>query len=439
MMIMILGLLISPALGLSVKIGSGGGQGGVSSCLDLHLDDSSLYIEDTELASGLINKNSQMKGKGENSLKESISGNDYTISNSVEGSGAMSTTTSVQASSDAGIANRKTAITGDSGSISSGSTSSQNTIMAAGGFEGEGYLSSDITSIASTNSAISGSADILGVNCLDGQTSQYLASNEIAKTVNGLHLTSSGDLGNFGFAAANVKSSGGNERKKVSNGKIVPGRYGKYNDPTAYVTAGWRWQNNPNVAFVVSDDSYVLNGEGLTASQAQGEILKAANTWDGATRQSLYADAVAISKTAVVNLAKPDGKNVQAWTANGFGTGSTALAFSATWYYTNSYVTGANGKRYNKAIESDVSYNTAYSWTTNPYTAHIDQSPDLSKTILDVQTVALHEMGHTIGLGDTYLHTTYKYDLSQIMGYYDAPQQTLGAGDITGVQKLYEL
>jgi hypothetical protein len=65
------------------------------------------------------------------------------------------------------------------------------------------------------------------------------------------------------------------------------------------------------------------------------------------------------------------------------------------------------------------------------------ENAPLSDNILDVQTVALHEMGHTIGLGDTYLHDIYQYDLSQIMGYYDGVQRTLGSGDNAGVKKLY--
>jgi hypothetical protein len=147
---------------------------------------------------------------------------------------------------------------------------------------------------------MSGSADILGVNRLDRESSEYLSSNEVAKTVNGIHLTSNGDLGNFGFAASNSKSSGGNEEKKVSNGNIVPGDYENYDDPNAWVAAGYRWKSNPNIAFVVRDDA-ALRGEGLTATKAQNAILNAANTWDSATKQSLYKDSITKSSTAVVN------------------------------------------------------------------------------------------------------------------------------------------
>lgn len=104
----------------------------------------------------------------------------------------------------------------------------------------------------------------------------------------------------------------------------------------------------------------------------------------------------------------------------------------------NSYVIGPDGTRYNQAIESDVSYNTAYSWTTDASKAWLaPENAPLSDNILDVQTVALHEMGHTIGLGDTYLHDIYQYDLSQIMGFYDGVQRTLGSCDNADVKKLY--
>ena len=438
LIILISGMFIAPSLGISIKLGSGDGRGGTSSHVALHLDDSSMYNGNTIISSGEITKFSTMKGEGSNSLQDTISGNGYSISNNVQGSGFISTSASAQGSPDAGAANIKAAIAGKSGSMSSSSSSDQNEIMAAGGFDGEGHLSADLSLQGGTISTISGSADILGVNCLDKEGSEYLSSNEIAKTVNGLQLTSKGDIGEFGFAAANVRSSGSNEEKKVSNGEIVPGDYEDYDDPNAWVPAGYRWRSNPNIAFVVRDDA-ALRGEGLTATQAQNAILNAANTWDGATKQSLYKDSVTKSSTAVVNLNRPDGKNVQAWTSNGFsGESETALAFASTWYYTNRYVLGPDKTRYNQAVESDVSYNTAYSWTTDASVAKLaPEGAPISKNILDVQTVALHEMGHTIGLGDTYLHETYQYDLAQIMGFYNGVQRTLGSGDTTGVKKLY--
>lgn len=371
-----------------------------------------------------------MQGTGQNSLTDTISGNGYTISNSVEGSGIMSATLSAQASTDGGAANRKTALTGDYGFISS-SASGQNTMTVMGGFEGEGYLSSDITSQAGVGAATIGSADIMGVNCLDGDMSQYISANEMAMSLEGLHMTSSGDLGKFGFAAANVKNSKQSEGQK-SNGAILAGTYGDYDDPSAFVTGGWRWTNNPSIKLYLRNDANLKN-EGLTASQASSAIQAASATWDSATSQNLFASSITSSSTVAAD--KLDGKNVHAWKSVRGG----ALGYSRTYYYPSVYVTGANEKKYWKAAESDVIYNTAYKWTTNAGAAYLNPNPNapLSTNILDLQTVALHELGHTIGLGDTYLDSFYKYDLSQIMGFYDGPQSTLGSGDKNGVKALY--
>jgi hypothetical protein len=118
-------VLIAPSLGISVKLGCGDGRGGISSHVALHLDDSSLYNGNTIISSGEITKFSTMKGEGTNSLQDTISGNGYSISNSVQGSGALSTSASAQGSPDAGAANIKAAIAGESGSISSSSSSKE--------------------------------------------------------------------------------------------------------------------------------------------------------------------------------------------------------------------------------------------------------------------------------------------------------------------------
>ena len=75
-------------------------------------------------------------------------------------------------------------------------------------------------------------------------------------------------------------------------------------------------------------------------------------------------------------------------------------------------------------MESDLSFNTRYGWATNGRN-------------YDVQTTALHELGHTIGLGDLYGKSAYTQDTRQIMHYYTGVKRTLGNGDKTGAWLLY--
>ncbi len=51
--------------------------------------------------------------------------------------------------------------------------------------------------------------------------------------------------------------------------------------------------------------------------------------------------------------------------------------------------------------------------------------------------MVLHELGHTIGLGDIYDKAEFSTDTRQVMHYYNGVKRTLGNGDATGVWKLY--
>lgn len=188
------------------------------------------------------------------------------------------------------------------------------------------------------------------------------------------------------MAAANM------EKKPVSAGEIssvtvVPEVYGHYDDSNAYVSAGVLWEGNLNIQLYLRPDGNLAR-EGLTASKAASAISAAAETWDGETTKELFKNNVIISAYAAAD--KFDGKNVNAWKY----IPSDTIAYSRRYYYTNLYVTGADGQSYNKMAESDICFNTKWSWTTN----QLDSRLYLKSNTFDVQTVACHELGHTLGL-----------------------------------------
>jgi len=420
--------IIAPASAVNVGIQCNGGY----IHKEIAAGDQTAYSGETIIGQEAIMDSWEASGSDKKSIKSTVGSGSNAQIISLESSGPMDTSVTSFAASDAVVSCFDGEMDGDLALLKLASRSKSNDQYLTAGFSGEVSeddkgLDASLTMVSADISGFSGDLDLLGVDAL-GEGVQ----GDMSKVLNGLFIKSDGEsLGQFGAALVNVdKMLAG----KVSDASIIkPGEYADYNDPEAWVAAGWRWQNNPNIQYYVRSDRNLAN-EKLTSSQAATAILAAANAWDAATPQELFKNSVSVSSTAAVD--RYDKKNVHAWKYISSG----ALAYSNTYYYTSQFVTGADGKTYNRAIESDICYNTAYSWTTNPSNTALYPA----SYTFNLQTVAEHEMGHTIGLGDTYLHDLYKFDTAQIMGFYDDindldgdKKVDLGEGDINGITTLY--
>jgi hypothetical protein len=84
--------------------------------------------------------------------------------------------------------------------------------------------------------------------------------------------------------------------------------------------------------------------------------------------------------------------------------------------------------------DSDVIYNNKYKWETEPSLVL-----DASKYYVDLQTVALHELGHNVGLGDIYNKPALLWDETEVMNDYHwgVPKHDLGKGDKNGLKAIY--
>ena len=466
----------APALGISIGYNTGGSGSSVSSHTRYSLDDSASLEEQAVLGDGGIFQSRQASGNGHNSIDQTVSAEGQSANNRIDSVGAFCASTSAQASegglgirqslSGSGdlealiggktasgsssqeasvvggelsttqsltalggiISSQDTVLRGQSGDIASSSSSHENEMTVAGGFSGDGDLKADLSAMAYDRAFMSGDASFVGVTVLDNGNLQAAASGDIAMSVDGLYARPKGELGTFGLSAANIKrtpESGTPQYQLPENNDPKGGRQ------SAYVLTGYRWNTrDPQIKLYLKDDANLAN-ERLSAAATKSALEKAANTWDAATNQNLFLDNDASGKQTVtvssaVNADVYDGKNVVAW--KGFASNmNSALAYSRTWYNTNK-IDG-----YNSALESDLSFNTRYSWSTTG----VDGTMNKYGSPIDVESVALHELGHTIGLGDLYGKSQFAGDTRQVMHYYDRIKRTLGNGDKTAAWMLY--
>ena len=57
---------------------------------------------------------------------------------------------------------------------------------------------------------------------------------------------------------------------------------------------------------------------------------------------------------------------------------------------------------------------------------------------MDFENIATHELGHSVGLDDLYESKCSEQTMYGYAGYGETKKRTLGTGDITGIQKLYQ-
>jgi hypothetical protein len=409
--------IINPVLGINIVASTGG----ASLSQNLNLDKETHFSGNALLIDGSIFQDSQAGGSGHNKIQQKISGTEYSIETSLECSGSLSASSSLAASEDSGSISQSNIISGDLGQISTSITSPENSILLMGGFQGdEGNIQADLVSTAGRRADIDGKASISGVDCLDENAMNDIGSGDIAVSLEGLYLgsnygKSASTVGSFGIFAANKE----NTKTSIAKSLLAPGYAPDGGNQNAYKLTGWRWNtNNPQIKMFLRDDAYLRN-ERLDPVASKNALTAAAQTWEGATSQNLFADTNTIEVTTTKNADKYDGSNVVAFKPFS-STIQNALAYSRT-YYEYTKVGG-----YYSAKESDLCFNTLYDWDTSG-----------TGNKCDLQSVAVHELGHTLGLGDLYTDPVFSGDKKQIMGGYTGAKRTLGNGDKTGVWTLY--
>ncbi|MCK9566290.1 MAG: hypothetical protein M0Q43_09600, partial [Methanothrix sp.] len=465
-------------MGITVSLSTSCGVETSSSSQSFNLDRSTWLQQGISLNSGKISSNLHAEGEGKNILSQSLSGNGYALKGDVNSQGMLSVSTSSSASGQSGsisqdvagagclslslqgeqasasvgqeasvaygllsssqslsagegqgaLAWQSTTIAGEAGRVGSQAYTSDSLMLAEGTFSGRSSLDADLSAGASGDSKVDGNIAVNGATWLDGATLQTIQAENLGMSLQGLQATSDERIGSFSVRAVNMDATAIAQAAQ-SSGEATSLNSQSGGSSTSYILAKnsagypYRWNEAaPKVQLYLKSDTVPSN---LDPAEVKYAISAAANTWDNAVAKNLFADGQTVISDPSKGIDQRDGFNVNAWKY--LSDAPRALAYSRTW--SGGPIVGG----YYSALESDISYNSRWTWST-------------SGGDYDVQSVAVHELGHTIGLGDIY-STTYggtlpptdprTQDFEQVMNAYDAPQRTLGNGDRTGAQLLY--
>ena len=174
---------------------------------------------------------------------------------------------------------------------------------------------------------------------------------------------------------------------------------------TCYKLAGWKW--SVPVTYTVNPDAITPDKPSLIAA-----ISSADSEWGSHTFAKLFNAPV--EGTNLWNVR--DYKNSVSY---GNYPTSNVIAVTVTWY----------NQRTKTAVESDILFDTDFTW------GNVDQTP----SVMDLQNIATHEIGHTLGLSDLYSGSCSPVTMYGYSSEGDVAKRTLESPDITGLQKLYGL
>jgi len=179
---------------------------------------------------------------------------------------------------------------------------------------------------------------------------------------------------------------------------------------TCYKLLGAKWTNTP-INYVINP----TNKDGLSESFVASAIFASAEEWDKYTSKELFNDAYTIDYSANWDDVAPDYRNEVSF---GNYPQTNVIAVTNIW---------VSGRGKNKIIvDYDVMFDNDFVWG----------DASINPALMDLQNIAVHEIGHGLGLADLYntcvQETMYGYSTEG-----EISKRDLNSGDIAGIRKLY--
>jgi len=195
-------------------------------------------------------------------------------------------------------------------------------------------------------------------------------------------------------------------------GKKEPKCYG-------FLGRGVSWKDLP-VDYVIDP-----TGSDLTEDLVANAISAGAEEWDLWTGTELFNDVYEVVYDGSWDSDIPDGRNELLF---GDYPEEGVIGVTVVW----GYFSGPPSLR--KIIEFDVLFDTDFTWG-NAGDTNETELGDIS--VMDLQNIATHEIGHGVGLADMYDDACSEVTMYGYSEYGETKKRTLADSDITGIQKLY--
>ena len=178
-----------------------------------------------------------------------------------------------------------------------------------------------------------------------------------------------------------------------------------------------KWNQLP-VNYVINPTNAPYLSENLICST----VTNSGETWDGVTGKELFTDYTACLIDYTATYGVQNYKN-----AIVFGNYPTigVIAVTTVWY----------NPATKSIVEFYIMFDTDWRWGDAEATPTVDSND--STAVMDLQNIAIHELGHGVGLADVYESACSVVTMYGYSNYEETQKRTLELSDIIGLQTLY--